>query len=112
MAKRGWVCRTYLDERENRNLTAKAREAGITVSAFIRKSIENCEVRAAAPADLYKLILEIRRVGNNLDQILAIANTKGLLDASQLREALTDLRNVEKMIADTYSQVPVRRHIK
>lgn len=112
MAKRGWVCRCRLTESEHRNLTAKARDAGITVSVFMRNAIENCEVRAAPPADLYKLILEIRRVGNNLDQILAIANTKGLLDASQLREALTDLRNVEKMIADAYSQVPVQRHIK
>ena len=64
------------------------------------------------PADIHKLIWEIRRVGNNIDQILAIANARGLLDVPQLRKAMADLRDAEKMIADAYSQVPMRTHKK
>ena len=49
------------------------------------------------------LIREVRRVGYNIDQILAKANAIGLLDVPQLRKALEDNRTVEKLIADTYT---------
>ena len=49
------------------------------------------------------LIREVRRVGYNIDQLLKIANAKGLLDVPQLRKALADNRAVEKMIMETYT---------
>lgn len=106
MADRTRRCEIRFTESEYCNLAAKAEQAGISVSALIRKSVDACEVKAAPPADLYKLIWEIRRVGNNIDQILAIANVRGLLDVPQLRKALADLWETEKLIADTYSRVP------
>lgn len=112
MAERTRRCEIRFTESEYRNLTAKAEKADISVSALIRKSVDNCEVKAAPPVDLHKLIWEIRRVGNNIDQILMIANARGLLDVPQLRKAMADLRETEKLIADTYSQVPVRKHKK
>ena len=93
-------------------LNEQVKKAGISVSALIRKSVDDCEVKAAPPADLHKLIWEIRRVGNNIDQILTIANARGLLDVPQLRKAMADLRDVEKLIADAYSAVPVPRRKK
>lgn len=112
MAERTRRCEIRFTESEYHNLMAKAEKAGISISALIRKSVEDCEVKAAPPDDLHKLIWEIRRVGNNIDQILMIANARGLLDVPQLRKAMADLRVTEKLIADTYSQVPVRRHKK
>ena len=59
--------------------------------------------------DVYKrqpvLIQEVRRVGNNLNQIMKRANALGLLDVPQLRKELEDNRAVEKLIADTYTAV-------
>ena len=112
MAERTRRCEIRLTESEYHNLIDKAEKAGTSVSAFIRKSVDGCEVKAAPPADLYKLIWEIRRVGNNIDQILMIANARGLLDVPQLRKAMADLRETEKLIADTYSVVPVHRRKK
>ena len=112
MADRTRRCEIRFTESEYHNLMAKAEKAGISVSALIRKSVDDCEVKAAPPADLHKLIWEIRRVGNNIDQILMIANARGLLDVPQLRKAMADLRETEKLIADTYSVVPVPRRKK
>lgn len=112
MAERTRRCEIRFTESEYHNLMAKADNAGISVSALIRKSVSDCEVKAAPPADLHKLIWEIRRVGNNIDQILTIANARGLLDVPQLRKAMSDLRETEKLIADTYSTVPVPRRKK
>ena len=102
MAERTRRCEIRFTESEYRNLTAKAEKAGISVSTLIRKSVDDCEVKAAPPADLHKLIWEIRRVGNNIDQILMIANTKGILNIPDLRKAIYDLREVEKLIVSQY----------
>ena len=104
MAERTRRCEIRFTENEYRNLMAKAEKAGISVSAFIRKSVAGCEVKEAPPADLHKLIWEIRRVGNNIHQILTIANAKGLLDVPHLRKTISDLRDVEKLIAATCEQ--------
>jgi len=42
-------------------------------------------------------------VGYNIDQILKLANAKGLLDVPRLRKALDDNRAVEKMIMGVYT---------
>ena len=55
------------------------------------------------PDDVPVLIREVRRVGYNIDQLLKIANAKGLLDVPQLRKALADNRAVEKMIMEAYT---------
>ena len=49
------------------------------------------------------LINEVRRVGYNIDQILRMANARGMLDVPKLREALTENRKVEKMITAAYT---------
>ena len=102
MAERTRRCEIRFTKREYRSLTAKAEKAGISVSTLIRKSVDECEVKAAPPADLHKLIWEIRRVGNNIDQILMIANSKGILNIPDLRKAIGDLREVEKLIVSQY----------
>ena len=93
-------------------LNEQVKKAGISREQFCRNAIQGVAIRENPPADLHKLIWEIRRVGNNIDQILMIANARGLLDVPQLRKAMADLRDAEKMIADAYSQVPIRRYKK
>jgi len=51
-----------------------------------------------------KLIQEARRVGSNLNQILRIANSLGLLEAPQLRKALERNREVEVRIVGAYTK--------
>lgn len=85
------------------DLTKKARKARLSTGAFVRRAVRDLEVKEAPPADAPMLIREVRRVGYNIDQILKIANTKGLLDVPQLRKALADNRAVEKMIVDAYT---------
>lgn len=93
-------------------LNEQVKKAGISREQFCRNAIQGVVIRENPPADLHKLIWEIRRVGNNIDQILTIANARGLLDVPQLRKAMADLRDVEKLIADAYSAVPVPRRKK
>ena len=86
------------------DLTKKARKAHLSMGGFVRRAVSDLEVKEAPPADVPKLIFEVRRVGSNIDQILKTANAKGLLDVPQLRKALEENRAVEKLIVEAYTQ--------
>ena len=85
------------------DLTKKARKTRLSTGAFVRRAVQELEVKEAPPVDVPMLIRESRRVGYNIDQLLKLANAKGLLDVPQLRKTLADNRAVEKMIMDAYS---------
>ena len=102
MSKRNCRFEVRLTREEYYDLTKKARKAGLTTGAFVRMAVAGQEIREAPNADLPRLIREVRRVGANIDQILKIANSKGLLEVPDLRKALEDNRNVERMILSAY----------
>ena len=92
----------YLNDREFEAFEEKAKRSSRSREAFIRKAIEDVQIKELPPADLHKLIWEIRRVGNNIDQILMISNAKGILNIPDLRKAIDDLREAEKLIVSQY----------
>ena len=102
MAKRNCRFEVRLTKDEYYDLTKKARKAWLTTGAFVRMAVAGQEIREAPSADVPVLIREVRRVGNNIDQILKIANSRGLLEVPDLRKALEDNRAIEKMIARAY----------
>mgnify|MGYP002520402746 FL=1 len=83
-------------------LNEQVKKAGISREQFCRNAIQGVAIRENPPADLHKLIWEIRRAGNNIDQILMIANAKGILNIPDLRKAIDDLREAEKLIVSQY----------
>ena len=92
----------YLNDKEFEAFEEKAKRSSRSREAFIRKAIEAVQIKELPPADLYKLIWEIRRVGNNIDQILMIANSKGILNIPDLHKAIDNLRETEKLIVSQY----------
>ena len=92
----------YLNDKEFEAFEEKAKRSSRSRESFIRRAIQEVQIKELPPADLHKLIWEIRRVGNNIDQILMIANTKGILNIPDLRKAIDDLREAEKLIVSQY----------
>ncbi len=103
MRKRNCRVEVCFTKDELSALTKKTRKAHLSIGGFIRRAVQNTEVKENPPADVPMLIREVRRVGYNIDQILKRANTIGLLDVPQLRKALDDNRAVEKLIVETYT---------
>ena len=92
----------YLNDKEFEAFRQKAKRTSRSREDFIRKAIQEVQIKELPPADLRRLIFEIRRVGNNIDQILMIANAKGILNIPDLRKAIADLREAEKLIVSQY----------
>ena len=91
-----------LTKSEFTDLTRKARKAGLSTAAFVRNAVAGTEVKEAPPVDVPVLIMEVRKVGSSLNQILKIAEARRLMDASEIRIALAENRAVEKMISKAY----------
>ena len=102
MKKRNHEIKIRVSPDELATLSEQVKRTGISREQFCRNAIQGVAIRENPPADLYKLIWEIRRVGNNIDQILMIANTKGILNIPDLRKVIDDLREVEKLIVSQY----------
>ena len=94
-----------LSKSEMNEVSKKARKAGLSNSSFVRRALKETQVKEAPPADLHILIMEIRRVGANIDQILKKVNGLGFVDVPMLRRELANLAEVEKTIINTYSMV-------
>ncbi len=103
MRKRNCRFEVRFTKDELSDLTKRARKARLSNGAFIRRAVSDLEVKEAPPADVPTLIREVRRVGHNIDQILKIANSQGLIDIPQLHKALEDNRAVEKVIVKAYT---------
>lgn len=102
MRKRNCRFEVCFTKDELSDLTKKARKAHLSVGGFIRQAVRDLEVKEAPPADYYELIRQLRRTGSNLNQILKLANGKGLLDMPQFRKELEALRETEAMLWRTF----------
>ena len=102
MNKKNWRFEVALSKEEWQNLRTNAYRAGLSSSAYVRMALAGQKVMEAPPVDVPVLIQEVRRVGTNIDQILKIANTKGIVEVPDLKRALEENRKVEKMISSAY----------
>lgn len=103
MRKRNCRVEIYFDRNELEALTKKVRKSGLSREGYCRRVLNDSEVKEAPSADVPVLIREVRRAGNNIDQLLKLANAKGLLDVPQLRKALEEVREVDKQISEAYT---------
>ena len=92
-----------LTKSEFTDLTRKARKAGLSTAAFVRKAVAGTEVKEAPPVDFTTMIWELRRVGSNINQILVKANTVGFIDTPMLRKALDETHAVEDKLMEAYT---------
>ena len=90
-------CRTTAADRSR--IEANAARAGLSVSEFMRRAALGQRVRAkrSDPAD--RLIVELNRIGTNLNQITAKLHMTGELPAS-VEVTMAELQGVLAKVAD------------
>lgn len=93
-----------LSDAELNALNKQVKRTRLSREQFCRNVIQGVTIREKPPADVPRLIQEIRRVGSNISQILMIANSQGLLNIPDLHKAILDLREVETLIVYQYTK--------
>ena len=73
-------------EEEAAEIRRKAAAAGMTVSRFLRTSAVNGQVVLYNTADIFGLRSEIKKIGNNINQIAMVVNSNRSVYQSDVRE--------------------------
>ena len=73
-------------EEEAAEIRRKATVAGMTVSRFLRTAAVNSQVVLYNTADLFGLRSDLKRIGNNINQIAMVVNSNRSVYQSDVRE--------------------------
>lgn len=87
-------------EEEAAEIRRKATAAGMTVSRFLRTSAVNSQVVLYNTADLFGLRSELRRIGNNINQIAMVVNSNRSVYQSDVRELRKQFNEMSGSIAE------------
>ena len=93
MRKRTYRARVWLDDKEYKAYRTAVKQSGLTQETFLRQLITGYIPCPAPPLDYHKMIQELNAIGNNLNQIAAVANSKGYINIEEYRQAISALRN-------------------
>ena len=95
MRKRFIEKKYYLDEKEEKILKEKCKKLNVSYSKFIRDLILGYVHDDSLTIEIHNLIYELNRIGNNINQIAYVANSKGIIVQYNLEE---ELRKINKLV--------------
>lgn len=97
---RNTIMKFRATEEEASEIRRKAAAAGMNVSRFLRTSAVKSQVVLYNTADIYGLRSDIRRIGNNINQIAMVANSNKSVYLSDVRELQKQLNEMNRSIAE------------
>ncbi|WP_455528552.1 plasmid mobilization protein [Huintestinicola sp.] len=83
---RNTIMKFRATEEEAAEIRRKAAAAGVTVSRFLRTSAVNSQVVLYNTADLFGLRSELKRIGNNINQIAMVVNSNNAVYRNDVRD--------------------------
>ena len=102
LTKRQFTVR--LSEKEYERLVRKAQDCGLSMSAYMRQIINGYHPKEAPSMDFYRMMRELKQIGNNLNQIAYVANNTGLIDEDEYHALAAlvrrKIRQIEKEVLD------------
>ena len=91
----------YLDDEENEMLLSLTKRFCMSISEIIRLLIMYQCIKFP-PKEIRSVVPELRRIGNNLNQIARALNSKSFVTDKEIRNAITELRDCEKQLLENF----------
>ena len=95
---KGYRANCKMSTEDYYTLRAKAKEAGVSISEYIRLAISDSVIKQRVSPELLDIIRKLSGMANNLNQVARTANTYGYTDARKdyllLAEKIDDLLNL------------------
>lgn len=88
---------------EKKKLQAKAKQAHMSISSYIIALSENKKITVAE--NIPELLLEITRIGTNINQIAHIGNSQKYVNKQQLDEIANLLEDVKSIMQKILSEI-------
>ncbi len=97
---RNIVMKFRATEEEAAEIRRKAAAARMNISRFLRTSAVKSQVVLYNTADIYGLRSEIKKIGNNINQIAMVANSNRSVYLSDVIELRKQLNEMSRSIAE------------
>lgn len=82
-----------LNQTEHEYLRRQVTASGLSQEAYLRMLIAGCEIKPKPPEEYAQLLREVSAIGNNINQIAKVANSKGFVSKADLKN-LMELQSV------------------
>ena len=96
---RNTIMKFRATEEEASEIRRKAVAAGMNVSRFLRTSAVKSQVVLYNTAYIYGLRSDLRRIGNNINQIAMVANSNRSVYLSDVKELKNQFNEMSRSIA-------------
>ena len=97
MRTRDIQIKLWLNEEEYGVLQQDIERIGLTQSKYLRALIMKRPICEKLPIDYYRMLTELSRIGNNLNQIAAMAHQRGI--------GLRDIMKAQEIMSTVYQVV-------
>ena len=91
-----------MTEAEFDRVTALAHATVLSREAFIREALRGTTIRASPPAEYVEILREMRRMGNNVHQLLIKARTLEFVDEIMLQETVDMIRHMDRVFTEAF----------
>ena len=102
--KRGRMVCCRMSEAEFHKFDQLAKETGIPKEVYIRNLLNGLLLKPAPTEELIEVIRQLRRIGNNINQLSAAANRNGHMDTPLYKEnyveLLKEINEIKGLIQD------------
>ena len=92
-----------MTEEEYDRVTALAQATVFSREEFIRQALRGTTIRASPPAEYVEILREMRRMGNNVHQLLIKARTLEFVDEIMLQETVDMIRHMDRVFTGSFS---------
>lgn len=100
MRKRQIKKNLYLSIIEDKRLKEKCEELGVSESEYFRSCINDFNVDYKLRKKVFDLILELRKIGTNINQIAYVANRSGYISDNKYSTNYKELLNIIEKIRE------------
>lgn len=98
MAKRNKAKVIRFADDEWEHLNNEAKKAGVSKEEFVRCAVAGVTLRPKPPNEIAALLRELQAIGNNINQMARLANSRKYIAAGELAQ-------IEKLLDDMWIKV-------
>ena len=99
---RGVAIKVRLTAEEKDLLKEQSTRTGRTQSDIIRAAWKKLKIIELPPADFAETVIQLRRIGNNLNQLTRAANA-GKIDIPEIKSVLSEIVAIDKKLSKILS---------
>ena len=102
--KRNHSIRVWLNDDEYQTLNLLVAKTNRNRSEVIRPILSGLTVKERPPAEYGAIVIQLRMIGNNLNQLTALFHKHGFPDIPELKGISREIHRMSKLFADTFRQ--------